>query len=464
MRAANAANANVTNSLSPERIELAKRTFSLVTDVLNELHGTEYPERFWKLISEEHVRNCINHHELLGNSLFSGMNEKFKGSLFNPGFRETLREKLASLNRYLKTRKNIQRMNTAVRENDQLLAGFDGIPLIAEETGGQRIEDAEIFYFGSGNRKKRIQLEEITERLDTTFEKNIILTLPQLLVEQFDKVHGGIPLHSPESKIFHVRGSFKLGYLQLLIAKYVLNEATLIWYQNGAMVGECKFKYGGYLVRSVADEHLTWGWKVNGVDYPWKAYDLLKFSDQYRKAVKGNRDDLLITYPKLRERKDFYLQFTRKLLESLDPRVYKSIRIRPYPSRKEKKAATFQAISDSRVTVSPFEETMAEEVANSRVVLHMDVPATSFLESLTVDHPSTGLLMNEYPTDIVKPYYDYFLQNGVLHNSVESLTAHLNRAEIGQWWGEVKNSELYVGYIKQFANVNSQFKETDQFQ
>jgi len=194
---------------------------------------------------------------------------------------------------------------------------------------------------------------------------------------------------------------------------------------------------------------------MNGVDRPWRAYDLEQFIKRYEKAEKGSRDDLLIIFPKLWESKSFYLDITRSLLNSLDPKRYRSIRIRPYPSKKEMKVAAFEVVADSRVTVSPFEESVAQEAANSRIVLHVNVPTTSFLEAVSVDHPSVGLLMNEYPTDIVKPYYQWFQDNGVLHSRIESVATHLNDIDIGHWWGGIKKSEEYIVYKERFAGYHS---------
>jgi hypothetical protein len=190
------------------------------------------------------------------------------------------------------------------------------------------------------------------------------------------------------------------------------------------------------------------------VDRPWKAYDLEQFGIKYEQTKKECRDDLLITFPKLWDAEGYYLGIAQELLQSLDDKIYKSIRIRPYPSWKSGSgAASFQKFSDSRVTISTFEESMAEEIANSRIVLHINVPATSFLESVSVNHPTTGLLMNEYPTDIVEPYYEDFLSSGVLHTEITSVIEHLNNAQIDDWWNMIMVNETYEGYKKLFTGA-----------
>jgi len=59
--------------------------------------------------------------------------------------------------------------------------------------------------------------------------------------------------------------------------------------------------------------------------------------------------------------------------------------------------------------------------------------------------------MNEHPTDIVKPYYHYFMEKKVLHTSIESVAGHLNSVRTDLWWDGIKRSEEYIGYKNRFA-------------
>jgi putative transferase (TIGR04331 family) len=461
MRTLTAAGGDVTQSLSPERIELAEKIFSLLTEVLNELHDSDYPIRFWKLISEEHVRTVINHHELLKSSLLSESGKNNSQNDFTEETGRRFKTKLAAFRRFVNTRKNIKEMDAVMRSNDQLIAGFEGIPLIAEETGGRAIHDAELFPFGRGKRSKRKKAAEIAGRYQSTFEKNIIHTLPPLLVEQFEKVFGSMVLHSPKSKTLHLRGSFKLGYRQMLIAKYQLHGSKLIWYQNGAVVGEVETKYGGYLARSVADEYRTWGWKQRENDIPWKGYDLVRFGNAYRSAGEnGKRCDLLISYPKIRYEKSYFRGLTETLLNGLDEKKYRDILIRPYPSRKEVPEKLFGFIRDKRVTVNKKKTSMAGDLRRSRIAVHINVPATTFLEAISVDHPSVGILRNSHPTAMAQPFYEFLLDVGVLHENAESMAGHLSSVKPEEWWSSVVKHEMYIRFKETFVNgspINGQF-------
>jgi hypothetical protein len=449
------------HALSPKRIELSKELFSFVSESLNRLHKKDLSERFWKLIAEEYTRSVIIRYDRFRGSPIRNSPAflpQFTGEPAN--FKTRMRGRLVNVRNYIRSSGERKQLFDILQSHDQFLVGFSADSLIADETGAVPLPACAFKPAVVGDRKKRGRLNKMAADEPDLLKQNILRQMPGFLVEHFSSIYDGIDLFEPEKKAFHIRGKFNFSYRQFVMAKYAEFGSGMIWYQNGAMVGECKYKYGGYLVRSVADEHRTWGWKMNGVDRPWKAYDLEQFGEKYEQAEKSGRDDLLITFPKLWGAEDHYLGMTEKLLHTLDKKQYRSIRIRPYPSWKSGSgAAAFQKISDPRVTVSAFEESMAEEIANSRIVLHVDVPATSFLESVSVDHPSVGILMNDNPTDIVKPFYQDFLDRRVLHAQIESVAEHLNSATIDDWWAEVKNTEIYADYKKKFTgstfSVNS---------
>ena len=93
---------------------------------------------------------------------------------------------------------------------------------------------------------------------------------------------------------------------------------------------------------------------------------------------------------------------------------------------------------------------MAEITAKSRLVIQFNIPATNFMECLYVDHPTIGLLSNDQPTEIVKPYYSFFTQQGVMHENFESLVDHLNKVDIDEWWGALIKEPMYQQFKNEF--------------
>lgn len=86
----------------------------------------------------------------------------------------------------------------------------------------------------------------------------MIVGLPRIYVEGFEKTVRDIPLIDPSTKTFH----FHMGtaYMQWIVAWYKEHGAKLIWCQHGAYYGE--LEYAGQInERVLANQYRTWGWE-----------------------------------------------------------------------------------------------------------------------------------------------------------------------------------------------------------
>jgi hypothetical protein len=441
--------------LSPLRLEWSEKIFDMLTDVLNEVHGMHESKRFWMLIVEEHVRAMISRKEILDQGivkkspdLFPVVSNRFPGALEK--FKKGLKQLAGNLN----NRKNLDRIHRLLEDHNVFLIGFNGFPAITEDTGGVNLPDQDVFAFTMGDRKKRLIVNKISGRYEDPFLRNIIMQLPTILVEHFDELYSQIELYQPEKKVFHIQGKFNFAFRQLVIAKYIAHGARLIWYQNGGFIGEVVSKYSRYLTHEVSDEYRTWGWQLSEKDQPWGAYFLERFARKYNRYKSSDIDyDLLVCFPKFKGGgKSYYREKAEYLFQNLDRQKYRKILARPQPSNnRQSHASMLGFIRDERVTVSSALPGIAEEMAKSRCVIQMNVPATNFPECIYLDYPVIGLLNNDQPTPIIKPYYDFFLESGVLHDSIESLVSHLNRIEINEWWNRVTREEMYQSYKETFT-------------
>jgi hypothetical protein len=61
-----------------------------------------------------------------------------------------------------------------------------------------------------------------------------------------------------------------------------------------------------------------------------------------------------------------------------------------------------------------------------------------------------GLLDNDQPTNIVKPYYDFLLKQGVIHNNFISLVEHLNKIDLDEWWAALIKEPMYLQFKNEF--------------
>lgn len=82
----------------------------------------------------------------------------------------------------------------------------------------------------------------------------------------------------------------------------------------------------------------------------------------------------------------------------------------------------------------------------------MRVPSTNFLECIYCDKPVIGLLINDQPTDIIMPHYEFLIDAGILHRSIKSVSDFLNRVDIERWWKDITNRPEYKSYKKSFTN------------
>jgi hypothetical protein len=440
--------------LSPERIEWSERVFELLKEVMNEIHDMDQPVRFWKLIIEDHVRSVISRKEHLDKEEVELTPDLYPMNTHRvPGLKMILRNTLSRFRYYLATRKNPEQINRTLKDNDLLLINFEGMPGIQDDTGGVHLDNYEPYVFGTGDSRKREIVNKIASRQKDVYEKNIIKRLPKIYVEHFRKVYDRIELHQPEKKVFHIYGRFKISYRQMVVAKYLTGGAKIIWYQDGAFISEVASKYSRYLMRTVADEFRTWGWTITDMDRPWKPYPLEKFRKRYRKFSDHEKiHDLLLCFPKLRARKEYFRERSENLLMNLDRFRYSSLLARPQPSNnRHSHASELEFITDNRVEVSTALTSIQEDMSKCRAVVQMNVPATNMLECVYVGMPVFGILNNENPTELIKPYYDFLLKQGVLHETAESLATHLNRIEITDWWAELEKHPTFKAFRYTFA-------------
>jgi hypothetical protein len=184
------------------------------------------------------------------------------------------------------------------------------------------------------------------------------------------------------------------------------------------------------------------------------AWFLEKFRKRYENSGQEKTDDLLICFPKLSPSvRDRLLHDGEIIFRYLDDDKYSSIRVRPQPSS----TVTGQAkrlkplLAGTNALLSDGQLHMAEEVASSRCVIQVSVPATNFLECIYMDHPTMGILNNSQPTELIKPWYRFLEQEGVLYSSAENLVHRLNHVTIEEWWEDLIETDGYQEFKYTFA-------------
>jgi len=444
---------DITNAMSPLRRDLSMELFEELQGVMNEIHETGFSKRFWMILLEDSVKAAISRVKLLEKNDIHRKPDLYpfnKRSL--PDQKEKFKEGCFLFAKHLKSRKKRSEISRLLKQNNVLRIGFPEFDGMDNEGIGVNLPLYYPFIVGRGDHNKRETVNEIAERYPDPFMRNVVRELPAVVVEHFTKLYNNVELHEPEKKEFHVHISFTWHILYML-AKYTEHGARLTWYQHGSSYGEYAGDSAHNYEHEISDEYRTWGWKIRERDTPWKAYRLEKFRREYDKYPNTKECDLLVAFSKIRPRNRKASQkLSDFLLEHLDPEKYRKILARPQPKNKVfNQKSQLDFIDNDRVIKSTGLTHMAEDISKCKLVLQMKVPATNFLECIYLNHPTIGLLRNDQPTEIIKPYYDFFIDNGVLHDDFNSLVKHLNRIDVDQWWTGLTEEPMFKKFRDTFT-------------
>jgi putative transferase (TIGR04331 family) len=442
---------HVLSSFSLARIELTEKLFAILVPVLNQVHDTQYSDRFWKLVTKEYVNSVISKKEVLSTKLLTSKPEAEPTNSFTlPTLRARIRIEATRFIRYWRSRANEKLIQQKLGKEHNLTLSLPDLSIVQQELGNPL--PTYYPFLWKSNKEKRKRVNAIAKNYDDVYVQNIIRQLPGFVVEYFEGMISSIVLIQPEKKVFHVHNFHSL-YNTLLVALYVEHGAKLYWYQHGAYYGELIGHNAHYLEATLADTFRTWGWKIRENDEPWKAYRLEKFKKAYETTNVRDEYSCLICFPGFTKRSSLILQSrTNELIEALDFKKYPKVLFRPRPGTPNP-IRDLDFVQHKSIVKDDCKQSMAEAVHSSRLVVQMTHPSTNTFECLYVDHPVIAFINNEQPTDVVKPYYDYFLKVGVFHETIESLLKHLNEIEVEEWWRSVKTSEEYRSFKNEFLKA-----------
>ena len=303
----------------------------------------------------------------------------------------------------------------------------------------------------------RLQLNKMASIENDLFKRNILLQLPRVYVECMDYFFKLIPqVTSPERITFHMEHQPSV-FMNIMIAHYAEHGAKIYEYQSGGFVGETTLSIDPVRY-AVIDKHRTYGWKIHEKDEPFYAVRLESFRREYEKScsrVTKSQYDIIAVYNQVNSVKteEWYTAVSQTFFQGIDRQKYPRILLRPRgKSRKfnnRKELAFLNPPKD--ILVDKGMKSMATLTAQSRLIVHWDHPSTNLLECIYVGHPVVAVLTNEFPTELVRPFYDFFLGVGVMHSSADGLIEHLNKVNIDEWWDEVIKMDMYERFKMLFT-------------
>ena len=165
--------------------------------------------------------------------------------------------------------------------------------------------------------------------------------------------------------------------------------------------------------------------------------------------------DFTIVYNQVnsRNREQYYKKLSHTFFQKIDTNKYPQTLLRPrgYTRKIDNSAELSFLTLQNGITVDKGMDPMAKIVKNSRCVIQLNHPSTNFLECLYVNHPIVVILTNSQATDIVLPYYQFFLDEKVMHPNIDSMISHLNSVNLEDWWNDVIQKKLYLKFKEKFA-------------
>lgn len=448
---------------APSKEEVAEQDLVLaaLSETMNTLHETTFSERFWSEVLGSYVRICFRQKKPLSRGV---VNERRPLQDLNspriPGRLAVLKFDLLVVARSLRRLLTGSFVPTIDPRHSNVLVG--------ERMSLSGVHDATVWRPRSplpifGNRKKRDKLEALAAQHSDAFLANVCRQLPRIYVEYFDVILNKLGKLQNASKLtFH---SEHADVSSRIVLAYCREQgARIIFYQLGGFFGEVE-GYPPVWFHRRADIVRTYGWRIDEKDEPYYAIRLEEFAQLYAESDAEKKDiDLLVVYngsinnPHLR---DHYIEVTERLGTQLDSARFPSITLRPRGKTRMLSNRSQLAVLRNRISadIDAGMIHMSALCARSSIVLHLEHPTTNFLECVFVDQPVVALLTNDHPTDLVVPYYEFFLARGVMHTDIASLVEHLNSVDVETWWAEIVQSDEYRRFKSLFARSRKDYEK-----
>jgi hypothetical protein len=299
-------------------------------------------------------------------------------------------------------------------------------------------------------RSRRRVLETLSEQQADSWLKFALLHMPTVLVEDLDFYASvKIDVEDPVD-MRKIKNGFAVAY-----ASRKLKGRTTRLMQHGANYGELKDHAGTCIESRLPDEYFTWGWRYADNHVPGQSPRLESFAREYRQYSENETGNTILVALPVNRKDGFEENFSRFLsllrAKELTDSWQFSIRKKP------RKIVAGEPVERDEETLksigSEFSMDMGASspraIADARLVVVFDHPATMFLESIFVEKPTLAIAstLGEYRQEYL-PHVRFLLECGILHQTVESLVERLEGVveEPAKWWNEVKSSQGYAKY------------------
>ncbi len=190
--------------MSPDRIVLSESIHLLLAQVMNEVHHTNHSHRFWKFVLVEYVGSIISKKPILEKEIIANNPDLFPTNGFQfQNSKQKIRQKIIYTIKHIKYFRNKSKIKSGLKSYNNSTIGFPNLEIVQSELG-YSLPDFLPMFFGSGDREKRKKLNEIANRYDEIFLKNVILQISKIHIEHFQKLWESVPVFNASLKIFEL--------------------------------------------------------------------------------------------------------------------------------------------------------------------------------------------------------------------------------------------------------------------
>ncbi len=438
-----------------ERIKKMDELFIIFTQIMNKVHNVNFSERFWRILLQGYISTVVSRYDDFNNKKVA-----FDVILPTGAKKVSFKRKFHTYLRYLfmvfKTRNNKSKINYILQnESNICISTLFGTTL----PNGVKEILPDYYYFpiiAKKNHKKRKSLKIASENYSDLYLQNIILSVPKIFIEDFEKLMKEVPLFDEINKTFHIT-IFSNTYSRYIVAKYVENGAKLFGYQHGSNYGETRFHPAYYYENSISDKYHTWGWKINENDNPYFAFRIKKFIDKYESTTVDIKYDCLIVFGRFLDwNKDKYLEKGLFFAKNIDRTKYPNVLVRP---RKENKRSD---ATGNLMFLKKYDFILDEGIRNeapliikqSKIVILLHYPSTFAFECMSVNHPVLCIIETNEISDMALPYYRKMYELKIFHNDIESVVDFLNDNDINKWWKKVLEDQRFHDFKNNFLKNN----------
>ena len=434
--------------------------------IMNKLHGTQFSNRFWARYLIPYARACVRQRKWFEEpSLHTpvpflpilGPEPCSEAEARNSLAQEILRNISVAI-KSVSTKTNLE------RGSDAICYGVRA-DVVSESCDAVSVKLYWLPSYFKKKREARGQLNQISQRQEEVFFRNVLKFMPSAYVEYHESLQKKAEAFLLEKNPSAIYYEHYRTHIQRLTSFLASEKGAELRNVQGGFLRED----AGYIhkaKRLETDKFLTYGWKFTDQDEPFYAIRLEEYAQAYIEATSQRKEiDLLVVYNALNtpEKKKACIETAECLSKNLDRIKYRNVTLRPRGRSRylSSRSSITKLGIPCDLDVDAGMRPMPKLAARSRVTLHIEYPATNFLECIFVGHPVMAVLGEYELGGVAAGFIDEFRRLGLWHDNLHELVQFLNGIRLETWWAEVENSRAFNEFRETFARSRASYEREE---